>query len=448
MAFDSTGRYVGTHKAYDHLGNMIPDVEECEGIRPSFPFKPASWLPVVFWDKHFEQWDVIMPGKLVTLDPDGRVIPAHLGLTSASITYSTNDVTAGTVDIRTGEALLSTATGTVTLSTVDGSTAHFMGRQGVSFADSTAKYPIGVAPYAYLQWAGDAGEFDDGSNPAGLKENNYQMQHQVAVLCDFVIKLPLIPGQVASESLPMNWTSSTITFGTSSFQTLTYVRTTTRYAAAGFKPVAATDTVIALALANYPVAKNTTRTPITSTITGLLLNEVSSTAAVNVAGDFCVDYEMGVIFLYAPTGTELPAVDAADTITYFHYATAPGVYSVFACVLSTTSELFPGDFLTCGADSNFVRSAMSASTVQGSIVGQVLGFKSYPQGGLEYVRTAFNPALRTNSSGAMSNATLATSAVGLGQMDQMPGSANAGYPDALHYAGGADKMVIINLIGR
>jgi hypothetical protein len=36
----------------------------------------------------------------------------------------------------------------------------------------------------------------------------------------------------------------------------------------------------------------------------------------------------------------------------------------------------------------------------------------------------------------------------LGQMDRMPGSATGGIPDLLTFAGGADTVLIINLISR
>jgi len=447
MAFDSLGRYTATHRAWDHFGNLIPEIEHSEGIRPAFPFKPAAWLPVKFYDKHFEQWNVIMPGKLVALDPDGRVMPAYYGNGATSIVYTTNDIAAGTIDIRTGVACVSADT--ITISTLDGSTSalSFMGRQGEPFYDSVARYPIGVAPYAYLQWAGDGTAEDDGFNPAAYRENNYNMQHQVAVLCDFVIKLPLVPGQVAVESMPANWSAGAITYGTKAWKTRTVGRASTgRYGTAGFQELLATTNACLLVLDNYPVAKNTTRTPITSTLSGLLTNEVSDINAVAVAGDFFVDYKVGVIAVFSNGGNTLPV--AGSTITYFHYATAPGIYSVFACVLGTSSELRPGDFLGVAADSNWSKLTMDASAVQAAVMGQVLGFESHPMDALDRVKTAFNPALRTNSSGAMSNATLATSSVGLGQMDQMPGSANGGYPDAIHYSGAADKFVIINLIGR
>ena len=104
MGYDSLGRYTATHKVWDHVGNILPGIEHSEGIRPAFPFKPAAWLPVQVRDKHYEDWYVIMPGKLVTLDPDGRVMPAQYGLlaTTSNVVYTADDVAAGTIDIATG----------------------------------------------------------------------------------------------------------------------------------------------------------------------------------------------------------------------------------------------------------------------------------------------------------------------------------------------------------
>jgi hypothetical protein len=50
----------------------------------------------------------------------------------------------------------------------------------------TISDPIGIAPYNFFRWAGDA------SNPANYVHHNYKMQHQVAVLCDYYIELPRI----------------------------------------------------------------------------------------------------------------------------------------------------------------------------------------------------------------------------------------------------------------
>ncbi len=85
MSFNALGQYTPNHKAWDHVGNIIPDVENSEGDRPHLGDKarPASWLPVQFYDKHYENWNVVMPGKAVAYDPDGYLMPAEYGLTGS-----------------------------------------------------------------------------------------------------------------------------------------------------------------------------------------------------------------------------------------------------------------------------------------------------------------------------------------------------------------------------
>lgn len=469
MPIDNLGRYTANHKTWDHVGNIIPRVEHSEGIRPAHPFKPAPWLPVQFYDKHYENWNVIMPGKAVALDPDGCVMPAQYGLTGASVVYTAQDVAVGTIDIATGEAV--TAAKTVVLSqltgvrgaswtkalagtTGAGYVSGFMGRFGVSFNDSAQKYPIGVAPYAYLQWAGG-----DGFNPTAYYQHNYNMQHQTAVLCDYVLQLPLIPAQEASETVDKTATASNLVIGTQATHSRAYAQgnATGRYNATyGTVPILDTYTVIALALDEVDVAKNTARTQITlasdnanDDVSTILVNEVSSPAAVTKAGDFFVDYEVGVIFIYSSDGATLPTAlsGAAGTvsITYYRNSAAASVVSKFASVVA--ADLQPGDFLKAGADSNLVL-ATPASDNFCEILGQVIGFTTEPTDALDRVRTAYNPPLNTDSSGSMANATLGSATVNLGQLDQMPGSANGGYSDQVHYAGAADTLVVINLISR
>jgi len=476
MGYDALGRYTATHKAWDHVGNILPGIEHSEGIRPAFPFKPAAWLPVQVRDKYYEDWYVIMPGKLVALDPDGRVMPAQYGLLSSSshVVYTSDDVTAGTIDIATGEPV--TAAKTVDLDNLtgvrhgswtkanagtSGYTAGFMGRFGIDVhmgAGGGARYPIGVAPYGYLQWCGG-----DGSNPADFNQHNYNRQHQATVLCDGVIRMPLVPGKVASETVDKVLTGSTLVIGTQACHNRTHTRANSRYnSSTGYVRVAATDTVVALALDNFPVAKNTVNTPLTlasnntnDDLSGVLLFEKSDTGSINAAGDFFVDYDAGVIFVYSVDGASLPSAisGAAGTVSinYYHFATAGGTVagssvSRFACAISTTSELTPGDFMGCGTDSNWVRLAPGTGA-EATMVGQVLGFEVHPQGLLEYVRTAYDPAIGTTAAGTMTAGAL-NSTGGLGKLDQMPGSATAGYPDAIHYSGASNLMVIINLIKR
>lgn len=444
--FNSLGQMTPNYRVYDHVGNILPDVEHSEGERPACEFRPAAWLPVQFKDKYYENWIVIPAGKIVALDPHNRVMPAQYGLTSASVTYSANDVIAGTIDITTGIAV--TTAKTVTLSTIDGSSVHFMGREGEAFADATKKYPIGVAAYAFLQWAGDGSLTDDGFNPAAFRHYNYNMQHQVTVLCDYVLKLPYIPGQAATESIDNTWTGSAIAAGGSGgWRTRANCQAFARYDETnGLYPVLDSYPVIGWAVLNYPVAKNTSRSTITSTLTTLLVNEVDSVDLIRSSGDWWMDYELGILFVYSADGQTLPAI-AGHTITYYHYKAAPTVVSSFASVVAGTTELKGGDMLKCDSNSNFTR-ANPAVDQHADIIGQVLEFRSFPRSALDKVRTAWNPSLSTDSTGTMANATAGSSSVGLGQYDQFSGSATSGIPTEITYAGGANKLVIVNLIGR
>jgi hypothetical protein len=109
--------------------------------------------------------------------------------------------------------------------------------------------------------------------------------------------------------------------------------------------------------------------------------------------------------------------------------------------------LVAGDFLKVGTESNWVR-ADPATDNFADIMGQVLGFETYPKDYLEYVRTAYDPAIRTDASGGMANAALTGASTGAGQLDQMPGSATGGMSDLVTYAGAANLVAIVNLISR
>jgi hypothetical protein len=469
MPFDELGRYTPNHKTYDHVGNILPDVEHSEGNRPHLGDggKVAAWLPVQLYDKHYENWVVVMPGKAVACDPDGDLMPAQYGLTSASVVYTQNDVDVGTIDIATG--LPVTTAKTVVLANLDGVrdgtwtqanagtgsvTSGFMGRFGVSFVDGTRKYPVGVAPYAYLQWAGG-----DGFNPTSYHKHNYNMQHRVAVLCDYVIKLPLVPAQEANEAIDKTATASALVFGSQNVYTRTNAQAEAsgRYnATTGTVPVLSTYPVVALALNEQDVAKQTSRTTfvLSSTdasddMSGVLTNERSALSAVTQAGDYWVDYAKGVIFVYSADGATLPTQISGATgtprITYYRLGTAPGVLSKFSSVLA--GGLVPGDFLKVGTESNLVKADPSSDNFA-DILGQVLNLEVHPKDALDRVRTAYSPAIATDASGAMANGVASSASVNAGQMDQMPGSATGGHPDLIHYAGAADTLVYINLISR
>lgn len=399
MSFNSLGQYSPSHKTWDHVGNMIPVVEHSEGVRPHGEFMPAAWLPVKFFEKYYENYVTIMPGKILAFDNDGRVVPAQYGLAAATITYTATDVSAGVIDVRTGVPVVTGDIGTFNVDDV----TNFMGR-GLSVALSVSK-PVGVCPYPVLQWAGDASAADDGFNPAAYAKHNYNMQHRVAILCDYVLELPVVPAKTSTETITsQSWSSSIMTFD---------------------------------ALNNLPVATNTQRTPLTFANNSLtdaatvFLNQVEEAADIVAAGDFHINYTTGVIKAFRATDPS----GGTYSVTYYNYASAPtgSNVSVFACVLG---DITPGVFLKCNADSNWVVDSSPSLDVT---MGQVLDLEAQPKDLLDKVRTAF-PNLNTSAAGAFPGSA--------GQMDQMPGSATGGVTDKVHYAGAADKVCRVNLISR
>ena len=393
MSFNTLGQYTGSHKAWDHVGNNVPNIEISEGIRPAEPFKVAEWLPTQFYDKYYENYFVVLAGKVVALDNDGDVVPAQYATSSVSIIYTATDVAQGVVDVTTGAALTTTKT-----VAVSGVTTFLGGTSALAVSK-----PIGIAPYSYLQWAGG-----DGVNPANYRQHNYNMQHAVAVLCDYYIELPLVPATTAvAEALTQSANALNVS-------TMT-------------------------ALSNLPVAENTTRTPFTfaegvgapGNVATKFAVEQTTLSGVQAFGDWYVDLETGIISVWSAGG-----IGATDyTLVYSHYASAPTSVAAFA---SAVGDLDPGDFVKCDTNSNY---QVDAAPSVADTIGQVLA-KEVVLGKdlLDRVRTGYSPALGTDATGGLPGTD--------GQLDQMPGSATGGVPDNVHYAGGADTVVRINLINR
>jgi hypothetical protein len=140
--------------------------------------RPAQYLPVIREDKYLEDWVVISAGTIVSIDASGYLVPCN-GYQPKTLTYTSNDIGI-TVDIDTnGHDVYVTSSTT-----------------GVSTNSITANKPIGVAPYDYYQNL-SAGFGVTGNN----KYTNYQIQNKVAVLCDYLIEVPVLSGTDASGSV-------------------------------------------------------------------------------------------------------------------------------------------------------------------------------------------------------------------------------------------------------
>mgnify|MGYP000061756888 CR=1 FL=1 len=434
--------YNATHKTWDHVGNITPNVEYSEAHRPHGEYMPADWLPVVRFDKYLEDWFVVSTGKIVAFDRTGRVVPAGLKRAFAQasgdvLTYSADDVAQKTVDLTTGAAV--SAAGGYTRAEL---TAALIGRGLLAAGENAEDFispPVGVAPSNYLQWAGG-----DGFNPAETKFHNYNMQHRIAILCKYVIEMPLVPASHAaidlssatgiSDSAIADWGPS----GNGAWFSSTALAATARYSS----DVSAGDDVVALNLPVMSLAKDTAQTPIVLP-TGFS-REVQSIAEIAQSGDYFIDYDVGVILVFESGGDAAPV--ASGNLSFYHYESLPSSVSTYACALG---DLKPGDFVRPDENSNFVKAKVFADSdvsvsstgnpsdaelavimnqvmsAQSEIIGQVLDFEDHPKDYLDRVRTAYPQ---------------------LGVLDQMPGSASAGLPTSLTYSGGSNRVVRILLL--
>lgn len=435
--------YSANHKTWDHVGNITPNVEYSEAHRPHGEFIVADWLPVARYDKHYENYFVVSAGKIVAFDRTGAIVPAGLKTAWAAggnvISYAAADVTEFTVNIVTGVAV-TVAVDYTAANILAGLVARGLLNDGDSAPDFIS-FPVGVAPYNYLSWAGG-----DGFNPADYKQSNYNMQHRVAILCKYVVEMPLIPavdGGCDLGGAPTAITDTVITdwhaaSGDGDWHSATSLSLTTRYAA----DIAVGDDVVGLNLPHMDVAGDTTLTPITLP-TGFT-REVDTIAEIIQAGDYMVDNDVGLILIFETDGNA--AAVAAGTVLFYHYEVAPGSVSTYACAIG---DLLPGDLVRADADSNFVKAVEFAGGAriadatglvtedemaavmeevrigQAEIIGQVLDSDIHPKDYMDRVRTAYAQ---------------------LGTLDQMPGSASGGLPTQITYAGGSNKMIRILLL--
>lgn len=453
--------YVANHKVWDRMGRVTPNVEYSPGERPHFESFPAQWLPVQRYEYEIEYWIVVSCGKVVAQDRDGKLVPAGLrkAFNKASgttiLTYTSDDVAQGTIDLTTGETV------TAATSYTEAQVTAALKERGLIRPDERAmdliSKPVGIASYNYYQAAGS-----DHWNPANLKQHNFRPQALAAITCDYAITLPVVPaiaetetmdGAIANLADSIDW-SSTRTggwFGSTALNGLV------KYS----NVISAGDDVVGYVFEKFPLAYITDDSPITHS-NSQLINKVADVTSISAAGDYFIDTDLGILFLYEADGDAIPTGWAAtDTITYYHYEDAASSVTTYA---SATGNLEYGDILTYDENSNLIKATLDISAAEGydasgnlysadpeydtetdnavvstqleqaidnhvfGIVGQVIGTNVYPRGALDKVRTAYSGYSAANM--------------------RTPGSATGGRSDQLTYAGAAEKMVIVNLIFR
>lgn len=479
--------YAANHKIFDEISRLTPNVELSESHRPFIQRMVAPWLPVTRWDEEEKAWFVISTGKVVSETSDGRLVLSGyrklwnslIGVGTAAITYTANDVTNKTMDITTGAAVAAATTYTEAEIT-----AALRERGLIRHTERAMDFisqPVGIASMNY--WA--SASYTNNNDPKTFLFHNFSKQVNCPIVCDYVIELPVLPAKATTEATANRMTEAAgymedIFDGTTArsisvtgFFSSTQIAEVTRYAS----EVSAGDDVVAFMTVNYPVAVDTVESTIETSTDACLVRQVDSIGDIRAAGDYYWDYAMGVLFLYEAGGDAVPSpwVAATTTITYYHYGTegtSTNTPTTYACA---TGELTYGDFLTYDTYSNLVKATLdieaapgywdnsgtdaqysddptytaatdtdtdaaislqleqAISNYTGGIVGQIVGTEIYGEGRydndyLSRVRTVFN---------GYTTATM-----------RVPGTATGGRTDQLTYAKGAEKMVIVNLIMR
>lgn len=432
----------------DIWDNIIPPPWNQENIvTPQGAWRPAAWLPVLF-EKTNQQAGtdafVMSVGKPVaqTTEPL-TLVPAGLrgafNKTTATVvlTYTATDYEWGVIDLTTGAPYAVNGTTSYTALQV----AKALVERGLvpedtvasnppaSNADVTAiieafiSKPRGVLYTAAYKWGGLAEE----GNQA---YTNYNKQHAIQFVTEWQMK---VPWRVASDTDADAFDVSAITTtdavsGAGDFPqpgevwTITALEDLARYDLDG-------EELVAFALAHKPVAKNTTRTPISCDVSGVLVKEKTSLAAVKAEGDWYLDPEVGLLFVHADTWTTLVTDDSDPTFSYYYYDDA-GIGASSEEWIYFDGEGTPGGYVSIDEKSNFVTKGVSADILDSTDlpVGRIDYIYREPRQGSDKIKSAWN---LTNAPKTM----------------KMPGTASLGYSDTITLPDEpiADSIVILTV---
>lgn len=459
--------YTPNIKTWDEMGRITPVTEVCEGIRPNLEAQVAPWLPVAGgrYEERYKTYIIVSVGKVVARANDNFLVPAGLRKawnvagSSTILTYTSTDVTEKTMDLTTGTTVAAATSYTETQVTAA------LKERGMIRPDERAMdfigRAIGCAGINYYTAARDSYS----SNPALLKQHNFEVQKNCTIVCDRAMQYPLLPAKVTTETTDGALANSAGSIDWSSARTGGWFGSTALNGLVKYSSViSAGDSIVGYVTEKYPLASNTTESAYEASVAGLV-NEVGSVAGITSAGDYFIDRELGIIFFYEDGGDAIPSPwSVSTTLTYYHYedeGTATNTVTTYACI---TGNVQNGDFLTYDSNSNLVKATLDIGTAEGydgsgnlyttdpeyddntdnaavstqvekaitgyveGIIGQVLGDEVYPRDSLERVQSVYAGYSAANM--------------------RTPGSATDGRTDALTYANGAEKMVRVNLIFR
>jgi|14BtaG_2_1085337.scaffolds.fasta_scaffold01232_5 hypothetical protein len=454
-------RFSAQHRVREDVFDSItPSVTVQRDVSaPSGEWKPAPWLPIVFSKSNIgagTDYFVISSGKIVSFDSEGYLVPAGLraalvdtaASTAAVLTYTSDDYDQQVIDLVTGVAVASSAGATYTglevaeaivergfidavVDTTSGSVPPATDTDIQEVIESFISKPVGVSAYDIYVWSGRP---EDGDQ----KFNNYSKQHLIQFLTELQMKVPHRTTQdTSSDSFDVSAVTETAAASADGdfpvageIWNETALDDLSRYAA-----VVDGMSVTAWALAERPVAKNTSRTPISCDVSGVLTTEKSSLAGISSEGDWYLDADVGILFTHSDTYDTLVADNNDPTFSYYYYEVSATTGASSDRYVFFDGEGKPGDFLSFDASSNFVVMASSQDALGTSNtewIARLHKIDAEPKDLLDKVKTAFN-------------------LTGMTAVSKMPGSATSGYSDLITLATSeevADQIAIINLVVR
>jgi hypothetical protein len=400
-------------------------------------FRPAAWLPVQFTKSSYQSGTdafVISAFKPVSLDTEGKIVPSGFKTsmggnskanahTEIGITYTSDDVDWGVIDITTGLPVTgaTTHTGLVIAKALlerglvrddDAIAAGAAAPPSTSahvntIIDLFISEPVGIVLQDVNVWSGLPEEGDQ-------TFTNYSKQHAVQFLTRATMR---VPQRVAGDENSFTFDAATLDGGgTTTYTAGAFIDDGEYWTADQFTQLvrysayAATVPVVAIGLDDRPVAKNTDRTPVTCDRTGVLVRERTSIDLITKEGDWYLDADLGVMFLHEDTWATLVALGAANTNFLYSFYTDTGVATAQRYI-HFDGPCRPGDFVYYDEQSNFVV-ASAAQIAAAKAIGRVHKVFAEPRDLLDKVKTAWN---LTGASAAM----------------QMPGTATKGYSDLI-----------------
>jgi len=494
-------------------------------VAPQNDLAAAAWLPIsrnatnsangyfsYKYQRHvFTDMVVIMPGKLVALTREsltgenatstinlgtvGRLVPAGIRLawkaaivaggTTPVLKYEQKDVDERIEDLTTGLPVAAAVEYTVTQLTTHLKSRGLIGASET--IDAFISRPIGVAANVVYAWAGG-----DGTQPNKLRFMNYRRENKSTFWTgqDHTLRLPVAPIKAATVTTAANTQKLTAlsqleVAGTARWIFGNEIGDAGASDLLALLPVRYADLTnenwVALALGRKSIEHNIYNAMQYGTVSAsalVLKAEKGSPNQLTKVGDYFVDRELGILFMYESGGAGTLAT--AGTVVTFSYLPTAAValagsnvsdaaadtsdqYVDVAVFAGVTGNVKPGDYLSYDKYSNFVpyvarTPEVALKITAGALVAATTG--DLTDASVAKVTTWANPTgyqlpedivgkcytLDRSPKADLASVKTFHDYDGVSLADRTPGSANDGHPAEIHQSSGGQFAAIVRVL--